>query len=304
MDGIIVINKPYGATSHQAVQLIRKLFPGVKAGHSGTLDPAATGVLPVCLGRATRITEYIVELPKTYRAAVTLGFTTDTEDAAGRIIEKRPVPAMDRARVEKILEKFRGKIEQVPPIYSAIKHRGKPLYYWARRGEEVPRRERRVEIYALELLEYNPEREPQLLIDVQCSKGTYMRTLAADLGKTIGCGAHLATLVRTNVGPFNLEEAFAPERAAEMANEGRYDELVRPMDSAMPHMPEVILPAGLIRALKNGQIVEPAQSELPVSAIHGSLVKIYDPDNNFKAVARLELSEEKAGLRTVKFLSA
>ncbi len=318
MDGIVVVNKPYGATSHQVVQSVRRTVPPVKAGHSGTLDPIATGVLPVCLGRATRIVEYIIDHPKTYRAAVTLGKTTDTEDSAGRITGFSQVPGLDREQVEEILAGFKGKIEQLPPLYSAVKYRGKPLYRWTRSGKEVPRKPRLAEIYRIELLEYNHDREPQLVFDVVCSKGTYIRTLAVDLGKAIGCGGHLSSLVRLAVGPFVLENAFSMDQIAELSNRGRLDEIVEPMDTALRLMPALYLEEELINALKNGQSIylEDRESLDPPKInnglsykvkertdLEGAKARIYDRANNFKAIGRLEKSGEGFRVKTLKYLA-
>jgi len=307
VDGIIVVNKSYGVTSHQVVQLIRRLFPGVKAGHSGTLDPVATGVLPVCLGRATRIAEYIMEHPKTYRAAVTLGKTTDTEDSAGTVTGSWPVPRLERSRVEETLSGFQGSIEQIPPLYSAVKYQGKPLYRWTRSGKEVPRKTRRAEIYRIELLEFNPEREPQLVVEVQCSKGTYIRTLAVDIGHAIGCGGHLQALTRLAVGPFTLDSAFTPEMIEHLSREERAGELIKPMDSALTLMPALYLDQVKVKALKNGQLVEievPEIKEEPEEGGMGEKVRIYDRDGSFKAIARMEKGRTGARLKTLKYLSS
>lgn len=306
MDGILVFNKPYGFTSHQVVKLMRRLLPGIKAGHSGTLDPIATGVLPVCLGRATRIAEYIIEHPKTYRAAVTLGRTTDTEDSAGTVTGSYPVPSLEKSRIEEILSGFQGVIEQLPPLYSAVKYQGKPLYRWTRSGREVPRKPRRAEIYRIDLLEFNPDREPQLVFDVQCSKGTYIRTLAVDIGQAVGCGGHLQALTRFAVGPFNLDSAFLPEVIETLCREGRLQEAIKPMDSALDLMPAIYLDLVKVKALKNGQVVKIEDPELkgqPEEDHWGEKVRIYDWDGNFRVIARMEKEINGARLKTLKYLS-
>jgi tRNA pseudouridine55 synthase len=303
VNGILVLNKDKGVTSHRVVQEIRKILPGIKAGHSGTLDPMATGVLPVCLGKATRVVEYIIELPKVYRAAVVLGKTSDTEDSAGIITEKAFVPGLSRFEVEKILERFTGTIEQLPPRYSAVKYKGKPLYKWTRDGEEVPRRQRSATIYSIELLEYNPDCEPQLLFDVCSSRGTYIRTLAADIGKAIGSGAYLYSLIRLSVGPYNIENSFTVAEIAEAIRQGRAEQVVCPIDSALLELPKLSLNDSQIETLKFGQVLIPEDQRIIEGYREGQTIRIYDSEGKFKALARPETTENGAGLRTVKYLA-
>lgn len=302
MDGIVVINKPAGITSSRAVQLTGKLFPGSKAGHTGTLDPLATGVLPVCLNRATRLVEYIIELPKTYRAEVVLGKVSDTGDAEGIIIPGAEVPPLTFGQLEAVLSKFKGAIEQLPPFYSAVKHRGKPLYHWTRRGQEVPRKLRMATIYELELLTYNPAEEPRFTLNVRCSKGTYIRTLAADIGEAIGCGAYLSALIRSAVGPYTLEEALTPEQAAEMVELGRGRDIVKSMDSALLQFPRVTLEHEEVEALKNGLVIKPDNQDLLQNLKLEVPIRLYDKQDNFKALVTVVRSGDKCALKTLKFL--
>ena len=316
MDGIVVINKPHKTTSHQVVQSVRRLFAGSKAGHSGTLDPIATGVLPVCLGRATRLVEYIIEHPKSYRAALTLGKTTDTDDSAGQVIDVSTPPDLQVNQVKEILSRFQGDIEQLPPHYSAVKYKGKPLYRWAREGEKVPRKIRQAKIYELKLLEYHPDREPQLVLDVQCSRGTYIRTLAYDLGQAIGCGGHLYSLTRLAVGPFVIENSYTPGQLSEMKAADRIKNAIWPMDSALGMMPALVIDDQEVMALKNGQIVflkDLAGQEFSGIVIsdstHNGLkkgfkVRIYDSRQHFRAIGQLDPCEEGFRLKTLKFLSS
>ncbi len=302
MDGIIVVNKPIDMTSSRAVQLICRLFPGQKAGHTGTLDPLATGVLPVCLGRATRLAEYVVQLPKTYRAEITLGKTSDTGDAEGRISETGAVPSLEHGRIEEVLLKFKGEIEQLPPFYSAVKHEGKPLYHWTRKGREVPRRLRTATIFEINLLQLNFEQEPHLVIEVRCSSGTYIRTLAADIGEEIGCGAYLSALVRTAVGPYRLDNALTPEQAAEMAELGRAGEIVLPMDTAVQHLRRISLKDEQLEALRNGLILKPDDRSLLRDIEESAPVRVYDGQGNFKAlVSKIDQGGEP-GLKTLKYI--
>ncbi|MGM0688679.1 MAG: tRNA pseudouridine(55) synthase TruB [Bacillota bacterium] len=303
MDGIIVVNKSGGITSHDIVQIIRKILPGVKAGHTGTLDPMATGVLPVCIGRATRLSEYIIELPKSYRAEIILGKISSTEDAAGHIVDLAHVPFLDREEILEILRGFTGDIKQLPPLYSAVKHHGKPLYYWARQGESVPRRIRTVRVHSIDLLEYNLEREPQLLLDIRCSKGTYIRTLAADIGKVIGCGAYLSKLTRTAVGPFLLEESLTPGDIKVLLGLGRYGQVVRKMDSALRHFPELTLDQKQVEALRHGKILIIEQQELLEKIKNPLPIRIYNQSGVFKALALRVDVNNCLGLKTAKYLA-
>lgn len=303
MNGIIVVNKSGGITSHRVVQLIRKLFPGVKAGHTGTLDPMATGVLPVCLGRATRVSEYIIELPKNYRAEIILGKTSDTEDATGHIVDVAHVPRLDREEVLEILGGFTGNIEQIPPLYSAVKHHGKPLYYWTRQGETISRKIRTIKIYDIDLLEYNPVREPHLVLDVHCSKGTYIRTLAADIGKKIGCGAYLSRLSRLAVGPFLLEEALTLEEIKTFLELGRYGQVIREMDAALMHFPQLSLDQNQVEALRHGKILIAEEQGLLDRIKSDSPIRIYDQSGVFKALALRVKVNDRLGLKTAKYLA-
>jgi len=305
VNGIVIVDKQEGVTSHSVVSEIRKIFPDTKAGHSGTLDPMATGVLPVCLGKATRIAEFLIELPKTYRAAVTLGKTTDTGDTTGKIMTEKAVPHLERKEIEKVLLKqFQGTIEQCVPFYSAVKHRGKPFYYWTRRGENVPVRKRLVEIYSIRLLEIDNKHAPHLIIDVKCSKGTYIRTLAEDIGKEIGCGGHLSSLVRCSVGPYELKEAMKIEEIKAKAKiSSDYTDFMKSMDTALMNLPKLNLDDLQIIRLKQGQIVILDEPGMIKDLEELSPVRIYDLSGRFKAIACPVSKEGINGLKTVKYLS-
>jgi tRNA pseudouridine55 synthase len=209
MNGVLVIDKPAGPTSFDVVRRVRSLLRVKKAGHTGTLDPLATGVLPLCLGDATKIAGFITEGDKAYTAVIRLGVETDTQDAQGKIVSERPVPALGREALEAAVAGFRGKQLQTPPMYSAIKVGGRRLYEMARAGEEVERAPREVTVHALELVDF---KERELTLEVRCSKGFFVRTLAADLGQKLGCGAHLKALRRTQSGPFTLQQAIGLDR--------------------------------------------------------------------------------------------
>lgn len=204
VDGVLLLDKPAGITSNAALQKARWLFNAAKAGHTGTLDPMATGLLPLCFGEATKFAGELLDADKAYRATLRLGVTTDTADVEGRVLETRPV-AVSEQQWRAAMADFRGEIEQVPPMHSALKREGKPLYEYARQGIELERQSRRVTIHRLELVSWSGD---EAVIDVDCSKGTYVRTLAADIGEMLGCGAHLTALRRTRIGDLDLARAI------------------------------------------------------------------------------------------------
>ena len=254
---------------------VRKLTGVHRVGHAGTLDPLATGVLLICIGRATRVSEYLMAGQKVYRARVRLGITTDTYDAQGRVVAEAEVEA-GRAQVETALAQFRGQIAQAPPMYSAIKREGTPLYRLARQGIEVEREPRPVEIFWLELTAWEP---PECTLELACSRGTYVRSLAHDLGQSLGCGAHLTGLVRLASGDFCLEEAVTLEQFAQAAAENRWPDLLHPIDSALTRFPALHLDADGARRLCLGQAVASCESQ------GASLVRVYGPDGDFVALA-------------------
>jgi len=250
IDGILNVNKPQGKTSFQVVSFVRKVSGERRVGHGGTLDPEATGVLPVCLGRATRLVEFLAEAGKTYRGEIELGVSTDTYDATGNVVGRGDATALTRANVEAAVASFVGVVEQVPPLYSALKHKGVPLYRWARAGVEVPRRPRRVEFFRIDLLQWLP---PLLTLEVECSKGTYIRSLAHDIGDRLGCGAHLKGLVRLRSGPFEIATAVTMPQIEEGFKGGTWAGLVHPMDVAVLHLPAVTVSNECEGAIANGR---------------------------------------------------
>ena len=209
LNGVIVVNKSKDISSNKILQQLKYLFNAQKAGHTGTLDPMATGVLPICFGRATKIAQYLLDADKEYIATIKLGIETDSGDAEGNVVENKDIPSLTESLIEIVLEKFRGEISQVPPMYSALKYNGQPLYKLAREGKKVEIKPRSIKIYKLELLDFS---ETTIRMRVKCSKGTYIRSLAIDIGKQLGCGGHLIALQRTQSGPFNLDQAFSLEQ--------------------------------------------------------------------------------------------
>jgi tRNA pseudouridine55 synthase len=322
-DGILNLDKPHGPTSHDIINRVRKLTGVRRVGHAGTLDPMATGVLLVCIGQATRVSEYLMAGQKTYRARVRLGITTDTYDAEGQIVTSVAPSKVNRAasmrQVEQALTHFRGTIEQVPPMYSALKHEGKPLHKLARQGIEVKREPRRIEISRLELTLWEP---PECTLEMDCSPGTYVRSLAHDLGQTLGCGAHLTGLVRLASGEFHLEDAVTLEAFAQAAAESRWPELLQPIDAALARFPAIHLDADTARRLCLGQAIEPPPQSPPpgggeaahllpkpfspsqappappghpprsAGGTEGGLARAYGPDGAFLALAAYDPATE------------
>ncbi|MBI3744302.1 MAG: tRNA pseudouridine(55) synthase TruB [Chloroflexi bacterium] len=252
MDGILVLNKPVGPTSLDMVRLVKRLTGEKRVGHAGTLDPAASGVLPVLLGSATRASEFLLSAPKTYRGVVRLGIETDTYDAAGAVMREADCSAVTRGQVEQVLKRFQGIVLQKPPMYSALKHKGKPLYKLARKGIEVEREPREVRIDSIALIAWAP---PLLTLDVRCGRGTYIRSLAHDLGEALGCGAHLAALERTRVGPFAVEDALTVERLHDAAHGGHLAEEAYALDWTMLDLPAAILSDDEEDAVRSGRAI-------------------------------------------------
>lgn len=252
VDGILVVDKPQGLTSNGVLQRAKRYLDAAKAGHTGSLDPLATGVLPICLGEATKFSQYLLDADKAYIAKARLGQVTSTGDSEGEVIQERAVPeSLDAERLEGILERFRGEIEQVPPMYSALKHQGRPLYELARQGVEVERKARQVTIYALRLLSLEPG---TFEIEVRCSKGTYIRTLVEDIGDALGCGAHLIALRRTMAAGFTVDMAVSLEQL-EGEEPGVRESHLLPVDTALKGLPQIVLDPDHLVSILNGQPV-------------------------------------------------
>jgi len=274
IQGLLVLDKPGGITSREAVDLALRWFPpGTRVGHTGTLDPLATGVLVLCLGSATRLTEYVQDMTKTYRAGVCLGARSDTDDADGRVVPADVAVPPVRIALEEGLRGFIGEIEQVPPAYSAAKVSGRRAYDLARRGRDVTLAARRVRIHSIDLLVYD---YPHLEIDVRCGKGTYIRSLARDLGERLGCGGYVATLRRTRVGPFRVEDAVSLEAEATAAYA-----MLLPIAAAVRDLPSVALADALLPRLRQGQGVA-------ADASSASAVAVFDSRGCLVAVARFD----------------
>ena len=254
VSGILLLDKPLGLSSNHALQRVKRLYDARKAGHTGSLDPLADGMLPICFGDATKLSAFLLDADKHYWFRVKLGETTATGDTEGEVLKVRPTDDVTPERIEQVLQKFIGEIEQLPPMYSALKHKGKRLYELAREGVEVEREPRKVRIHSLALGKVNL---PEFELRVHCSKGTYVRTLAEDIGEALGCGAHVTALRRTGVGPYTGFEMFSMEMLEKTAEEGNpaIDRLLLPIDTALSEWPEVRVNADTAFYLKQGQAV-------------------------------------------------
>jgi len=249
MDGILNINKPPGRTSFSVVALVRKLSRERRVGYAGTLDANAGGVLPVCLGRGTRVIEFIIDTSKAYRARIRLGIATDTYDATGKIVQKGDTSGISREQLESALDTFCGSIVQTPPMYSALKYKGQRLYKLARAGITVERKSRPAMVYRIELVDFEP---PLATIEVECARGTYIRSLAQDLGKLLGCGAHLEHLLRIRCGPFDIGDAVYLTRLEDAFGDNSWQKLVYPIDTVLKHWSSVVVGEEQERVIKNG----------------------------------------------------
>ncbi|WP_457669063.1 tRNA pseudouridine(55) synthase TruB [Thiolapillus sp.] len=280
--GILLLDKPLGVTSNAALQEVKHLFKAQKAGHTGSLDPLATGLLPLCFGNATKISAFLLDADKRYEVRIRLGETTSTADAEGEIIESCPADHITRDEVQAVLADFTGEISQLPPMYSAVKHNGQRLYKLARQGIEVEREARQITIYDLQLLDFDA---PEFDLLVHCSKGTYVRTLAEDIGKALGVGAHVVALRRTLVGPFDEQGMVNRETLHQvLEEEGLHglDQLLLPMDAGLNHWPAVILGADSSFYIRQGQPVQ-----VPRAPLEG-YVRIYGADEKFIGVGEID----------------
>lgn len=277
MDGVLVINKPAGKSSHDMVYFIRRLLGIKKVGHTGTLDPDATGVLPICIGKATKAADMLTASDKAYRTQLVLGMTTDTLDASGEILTEQPVN-VTWEQFENVIKEFTGEIEQIPPMYSAIKKDGKKLYELARQGVTVERKKRIVNIFDIKINSFDSE-EGIAEIEVSCSKGTYIRTLCEDIGTKLGCGAYMNTLVRTKSAGFDLEHSYSPEQLSAM-KDTELERLIIPVDKLFEEYEAVILDEKLTGKVKNGVRIQ--KQGLSDNAMY----RLYGNNGDFLCISR------------------
>jgi len=299
MDGVLVVNKPAGWTSHDVVVRVRTLLGVPKVGHTGTLDPAATGVLVVCLGKATRIAEYLMNADKAYRAVLRLGFATDTQDATGTMVGRVAETLPDQAAIVAVMDRFIGRRHQVPPMYSAVKVRGVPLYKAARAGRTVSRSPREFAVRSLEILSISPAAGPppatiDVTFDIVCSKGTYVRTLCADIGEALGVGGHLAGLERRRVGRFGIEEALSLDELAGLAERGAVETRLYTLAAALADLPALRLDREAVEGLRHGVAVPVSRVVSAEGAwMAGAFVRLLSPDGRLVGIGKAPCSAEE-----------
>jgi len=294
MDGILNVLKPPGMTSFDVVSYLRSILKIKKIGHAGTLDPGAAGVLPVCIGRATKSIEYLMDKDKSYRVELTLGVSTDTQDAEGQVLERHQVDLTEQQIVE-CINHFIGKTKQIPPMYSAVKVRGKRLYELARTGATIEREAREVEIYSINILKIF-ENNTKVLFDVTCSKGTYIRTLCADIGEKLGCGGHMSFLIRTKAGIFDICHALTLEDIAEFAIQGKMNDILVKVEEIFKNLRKVELDELNTKKFLNGVFVK--LNYLDVKP--GETLAVFNNSNAFLALGEVVLKQGQPMMKLKK----
>ena len=284
--GILNINKPYGITSMDVVRRVKRASGFKRVGHGGTLDPVATGVIPVCIGQATRMMEYMLDGSKKYRTTITLGVTTDTYDSMGEITETADASDLTREEVVSALTHFLGEIQQVPPMYSALKKDGTRLYDLARQGIEVERKPRPVVVHQIELTKWNP---PEATVEVHCGRGFYMRSLAYDLGRALRCGGHLSTLVRLKASAFTLNESLTLEEMEDSFADGSWTEHLPSPDVVLGSMRAIIAGQRMQELIKNGRPI-PSSVRIPPNEPE-ERCRVYGTDGSFLAIMKFDADE-------------
>lgn len=281
INGIILLDKAIGLSSNAALQEVKRLFNARKAGHTGSLDPLASGMLPICLGEATKVSAFLLDADKRYQVSCRLGARTTTGDAEGEIVEELPIDGIDAARVAAVLPRFIGQIEQIPPMYSALKHQGQRLYTLARQGIEVERQPRTVTIHELRLLGVE---NGECKLEVHCSKGTYVRTLVEDIGAVLGCGAHVSALRRNGLGPYLESQMLTLEHLVAINDQGleALESALLPIETALMHWPEVSLSTDAAFYLNQGQAVL-----VPHAPTQG-WVRLYNGGNDFLGMGEIQ----------------
>ncbi|WP_038891084.1 tRNA pseudouridine(55) synthase TruB [Vibrio campbellii] len=301
INGVILLDKPTGISSNDALQKVKRIFFAEKAGHTGALDPLATGMLPICLGEATKFSQFLLDSDKRYRVIAKLGERTDTSDSDGEVVETRPID-VNLEKLEACIDTFRGESDQVPSMFSALKYQGKPLYEYARKGIEVPRESRKITVYEIVLHRFEGD---EVEMEVHCSKGTYIRTIVDDLGEMLGCGAHVTMLRRTGVAKYPYEKMVTLEQLNELLEQAHRDEvapkelldpLLLPMDTAVEDLPEVNLNAELTNLVQHGMPVQ------VLGAPEGTPIRITSgEDKLFIGVAEVNDDGKVAPKRLVVF---
>ena len=295
-----MLNKPQGLSSNQALQRVKNLFDANKAGHTGSLDPLATGVLPICLGEATKFSQFLLDSDKHYRSTFTLGVHTETGDCDGAVVQEQDASSITEQQIELAIEAFRGDILQIPSMYSALKHNGQPLYKLARQGIEIEREPRPVTVFKYNILDFRPGSKAELDVEVHVSKGTYVRSLAEDLGNMLGCGAHVSALHRNIAGPFNDEQTITLEelqRRRETVEPTDLDELLKPMDIAVADRMAVELSAVVAGYFQLGQPVMSNQAFR--NGQEGDIVRVFREGGDFLGVGEVTADGQVAPKRLV-----
>lgn len=302
VNGILLLDKPLGMSSNGAVQKVKYLFFAAKAGHTGSLDPLATGVLPICLGEATKFTQFLLDADKHYRATFRFGIATASGDADGEIVSENGASALTEVQVESVLSDFRGKLSQVPSMYSALKHQGQPLYKLAREGIEIEREARPVTIYSLELSAFRPGEFAEADVEIHCSKGTYVRTLAEDIGSALGCGAYVSKLHRNMAGPFDESDTITVAELEALREEHLAEEmdyLLKPMDAGIKHLMAVDLSEDTAFYFRQGQPVMVPQTYR--ESEEGDIVRVFEEEGPFLGVGEVTDDGRVAPKRLVVF---
>lgn len=289
INGLLVIDKPLGFSSNQALSKIKWLYNPKKAGHTGTLDPLATGILPVCLGEATKFSSYLFDANKTYEAKIKLGFTSSTADGEGTLIDLNIVKFPNKTEIINVLKTFEGVIEQTPPMYSALKHDGKPLYQYARQGIQIPRKLRTVTIFSIKLI--NLEKD-ELILEIECSKGTYIRTLAEDIGEKLNVGGYLSGLRRTVVGSLTINDAISLDSIEESLIEDRF-KFINPIDRFLNNFDSLVVNKDEANAIKDGKIVHKKE-------VLENIYRLYTQENFFIGLAE---GDTKGNLKVKRLMA-
>lgn len=298
MNGILNILKPPGMTSFDVVGYLRGLIKIKRIGHTGTLDPAAVGVLPICIGNATKVIEFLTESDKLYRAELTLGIETDTQDSTGKILNTHSVNVSEE-QIRETFKKFIGKHDQIPPMYSAVKIDGKKLYELARSGMTVERKPRSIEIYDMNILDIKNSTVNTVLFDVKCSKGTYIRTLCDDLGRTLGCGGHMSFLVRLSAGAFSISDAISLEEVSELAKSKKLHEKLLSVDYIFKDFNKIILNTEETKKIVNGLSLEIDPNKFK----ENELIIVYNENNEFFSIAGTTKIQDKLLLKSKKLFA-
>lgn len=285
VNGVLLLNKPIGFTSNKVLQKVRWLFDANRAGHTGALDPLASGVLPLCFGEATKFSQYLLDSDKYYRSTYTFGVTTATGDSEGDIISQQDASKLTKQQIEEEIKNFQGDIDQVPSMYSALKHNGQPLYKLARQGIEIDRPARQITIFNYKIIDFRSGVHPQVDVEVHCSKGTYIRTLAEDLGATLGCGAHVSALHRFKAGPFDEQQTITLDELEKLRDQGgseQLDQLLKPIDTPVKDYPAVEIDQTMAGYFQLGQSI--TLNKAFRQGQEGDIVRVFREDGAFLGI--------------------